>query len=199
MARPAGRFTGGAVEPSPLLRYIDAMFEVLAFVYENYWRRDSCPEGEPLGRKLSAHGFEVDEIDDALRWLDGLRLATQGVQLRRHPDPPSATAAASAALPRVGVAAWAQSHDAMRVYSTAEQDHLGGECLGFISFLASAGALPPGLREVVIERAMAAPGGPVCLDELKIMMLMVHWSSGTKPDALMLGELRDEGPRRLAH
>ena len=39
------------------------MFEVLVFVYENYWRGDSCPELEQLGRKLSAHGFEADEIN----------------------------------------------------------------------------------------------------------------------------------------
>ena len=24
--------------------YIEAMFEVLVFVYENYWRFDACPE-----------------------------------------------------------------------------------------------------------------------------------------------------------
>ena len=30
------------------------MFEVLVFVYENYWRGDACPELQQLGRKLSA-------------------------------------------------------------------------------------------------------------------------------------------------
>ena len=34
------------------------MFEVLVFVYENYWRGDACPQWEHLGRKLSAVGFE---------------------------------------------------------------------------------------------------------------------------------------------
>ncbi|HSH91677.1 MAG TPA: DUF494 family protein, partial [Ramlibacter sp.] len=38
------------------------MFEVLVFVYENYWRGDACPELQQLGRRLSAHGFEPDEI-----------------------------------------------------------------------------------------------------------------------------------------
>ena len=63
--------------------YIGPMFEVLVFVYENYWRGDACPEPEQLGRKLSAHGFEAEEIRDALHWLDGLSLATQGMQLER--------------------------------------------------------------------------------------------------------------------
>ena len=42
--------------------YIGPMFEVLVFVYENYWRGDACPEPEQLGRKLSAHGFDAEEI-----------------------------------------------------------------------------------------------------------------------------------------
>ena len=41
--------------------YIEAMFEVLVFVYENYWRGDACPEIQHLGRKLSAAGFEQEE------------------------------------------------------------------------------------------------------------------------------------------
>jgi Smg protein len=174
------------------------MFEVLVFVYENYWRGDACPEPEQLGRKLSAHGFDPEEIRDALQWLDGLSLATQGVQLARRADGDAAVV-----LPRgTGAAARPQSGGAMRVYSPAEQDHLGAECLGFVSFLESSGVLTGGLREIVIERAMAAPGDPVALDQLKIIVLMVHWSSGIEPDALMLDELCDDRGRRsgrLAH
>ena len=51
------------------------MFEVLVFVYENYWRGDACPELDQLGRKLSAAGFDSDEIDQALQWLAGLNSA----------------------------------------------------------------------------------------------------------------------------
>ncbi|MBT2300896.1 DUF494 domain-containing protein [Variovorax paradoxus] len=171
------------------------MFEVLVYVYENYWRGDACPEPEQLGRKLSAQGFDAEEIRDALRWLDGLSLATQGVQLTRHPDGTSATVSlrspADAALPA--------SPGSMRVYSTAEQEHLGAECLGFISFLESSGVLPSGMREIVIERAMATPGDPVALDELKIIVLMVHWSTGVEPDALVLDELCDDTTDRIAH
>ena len=55
------------------------MFEVLVFVYENYWRGDACPELHQLERKLSAHGFEPDEIHDALVWLDGLNVAAETI------------------------------------------------------------------------------------------------------------------------
>ena len=158
------------------------MFDVLVFVYENYWRGDACPELQQLGRKLSAQGFEPEEIQQALAWLDGLNFAAQSVQ----------------ELPETSVAA-APSPLSMRVYSVSEQDHLGAQCLGFISFLESAGVMPPAMREIVLDRAMAAPGDPVSLDDLKIIVLMVYWSMGREPDALVLDELCDDATDRLPH
>lgn len=159
------------------------MFEVLVFVYENYWRGDACPELRQLGRKLSIVGFEEDEIAQALVWLDGLNLAAQDTQMAPVADP---------AAPR-------QSPISMRVYSVAEQDHLGAQCLGFISFLESSGVLPAPMREIVLDRAMAAPGDPVSLDDLKIIVLMVYWHFGEEPDSLVLDELCDDASGRLAH
>jgi Smg protein len=162
------------------------MFEVLVFVYEHYWGGDACPELEQLGRKLSAQGFDADEINQALVWLDGLTLAAQGAKLEsEHAPQPEAVVL--------------QSASSMRVYSVAEQDHLGAECLGFIWFLESAGVMPAAMREIVMERSMAAPGDPVSLDDLKIIILMVYWSVGQEPDALVLDELCDPAEGRLAH
>jgi Smg protein len=160
------------------------MFEVLVFVYENYWRGDACPELHQLERKLSAHGFEPDEIHEALVWLDGLNVAAQTACLPERCEPEWTPAPSDASL---------------RVYSVAEQDQLGAECLGFISFLESAGVLPPALREIVVERAMAAHGDPVPLDALKIIVLMVYWRFGHEPDALILDELCDDTDARIAH
>jgi Smg protein len=161
------------------------MFEVLVFVYEHYWRGDACPELQQLGRKLSAHGFDADEIHDALVWLDGLNLAAQNTRL---PEPSRAAEAATL-----------QSASSLRVYSVAEQDHLGAQCLGFVSFLESSGVLPAAMREIVIDRAMAAPGDPVSVDDLKIIVPMVYWSFGEEPDALVLDELCDPAEGRLPH
>jgi Smg protein len=157
------------------------MFDVLVFVYEHYWRGDQCPELQTLERKLSAHGFEPEEIHAALVWLDGLNFAAQN-------------AAAPDDVPAVPA-----SVSSLRVYSPSEQEHLGAECLGFIAFLAGAGVLPPTMREIVIDRAMAAPGDPVSLDDLKIIVLMVYWSFGQQPDALVLDELCDSPESRVAH
>jgi Smg protein len=80
-----------------------------------------------------------------------------------------------------------------------EQRHLGPQCLGYLSFLETAGVLPAPMREVVMDRAMAAPGGPVSLDDLKTIVLMVFWSFGKEPDALLLDELCDDSESRIAH
>ena len=165
------------------------MFEVLVFVYENYWRGDACPELDQLGRRLAAHGFEAQEVHDALVWLDGLNFAAQAAQDMLE----GGQRATQECSPN------RQSAHSLRIYSIAEQDHLGAQCLGFITFLESSGVLPAAMREIVIDRAMAAPGDPVSLDELKIIVLMVYWSFGEEPDALVLDELCDDVEGRVAH
>ena len=164
--------------------YIEAMFEVLVFVYENYWRGDACPELEQLGRKLSAAGFELEDIQQALSWLDELNLASHKTELID--------------ISQAKRVHHTESAHSMRVYSVAEQDHLGADCLGFINFLESADVLSPHMREIVLDRAMAIPGNPIHLDDLKIIVLMVYWSIGLEPDALILDELCDDADR-VAH
>ena len=165
------------------------MFEVLVFVYENYWGGDACPQREHLQRKLSAVGFEAEEISEALNWLGGLSLATRDT-LR---------AAGGGAAASKLEAAQDASPNSMRIYSIAEQDRLGPECLGFISFLESSGVLPATMREIVLDRAMASSADTLCLEDLKIIVLMVYWSFGQEPDALVLDELCDDASDRIAH
>ena len=150
------------------------MFDVLVYLYENYWRPDACPDHDQLTRKLSSVGFESDEIQEALSWLDGVATVAQAYSGE-------------------------QSEDSMRVYSPAEQEHLGEDSIGFISFLESAGVLPAPMREMVIDRANAIPGGPLDLEDLKIIVLMVFWSLGEEPDALILDELFVDPEERLIH
>ena len=150
------------------------MFDVLVYLYETYWRPDACPDAEQLQRKLSAVGFERDDIREALSWLDGLAAAAQTVQEQTQAE-------------------------SLRVYTADEFDQLGQASIDFISFLASAGVLPPPMREVVLDRAMAIEGGPVDLEDLKIIVLMVFWSLGEEPDALILDELFVAPEERLIH
>jgi len=150
------------------------MFDVLVYLYETYWRPDACPDHAQLTRKLSAVGFENEEIQEALSWLDGLAQAAESYQGE-------------------------QGEESLRLYVPQELDHLGEASVGFISFLESAGVLPGPMREMVIDRAMAIAGGPVDLEDLKIIMLMVFWSLGEEPDALILDELFVDPEDRLIH
>lgn len=168
------------------------MFEVLVYVYENYWHGDACPELSRLERKLNAVGFESDEIREALDWLNGLNLAAQGTHWFLDATPPTPP------TPQPPLATL-QSPASLRVYSVAEQDHLGATCLGFLSFLETSGVLPSPMREIVIDRAMVIPTDEVSLDKLKIIILMVYWSFGEAPDALILDELCDDNAARKAH
>lgn len=150
------------------------MFDVLVYLYENYWRPDACPDQQQLTRKLSAVGFETDEIQEALRWLDGLASSAEAC-------------AGSAAA------------GSIRVYSDSERELLGDDSIGFICFLESAGVLPPPMREMVIDRASAVGAGPIDLEDLKIIVLMVFWSLGEEPDALILDELFVDAEDRVVH
>jgi len=150
------------------------MFDVLVYLYENYWRPDACPDHQQLTLKLSAVGFESDEIREALTWLDGLAVNADGYQGEQAPQ-------------------------SVRLYTEAEHELLGHASIGFISFLESAGVLPPVMREMVIDRAAAAGERPLDLEDLKIIVLMVFWSLGEEPDALILDELFVAPEERIVH
>ncbi len=157
------------------------MYEVLVYVYENYWGGDDCPDRDQLGRRLGSAGFERDEIQQALRWLDGLNSVADGIAL-----PPAAEPTHPAA------------QTSLRVYSPQEMDCLGPEGIACLHFLEGAGALSPALREVVIDRALAMPEPPA-LDDLRIIIMMVYWRLDADPDVLILDELCDDTSGRLAH
>lgn len=153
------------------------MFDILVYLYETYYRPDACPEPAALAKKLSAVGFDDVEISEALVWLNDLA-AMAGVEQ-------SSTAASKGT----------------RFYVRQELDVLGASAVGFIQFLESAGLLSPLQREIVIERALALDEAPVSLGKLKIIVLMLLWSQGKEPDALMFDDLfgaeEDQAPRLL--
>jgi Smg protein len=152
------------------------MFDVLVYLYENYFRPDACPDTDTLARKLSAVGFEGEEINDALSWLSGIN------DTARATTPMVPNQAAS-----------------FRVFTELEYERLGAQSLGFVYFLDAAQVLSPGMREIVIERALATDETPVPLDKLKIIVLMVMWSQGEEPDALILEELLEDGESPHIH
>lgn len=142
------------------------MIDILVYLFENY-QPDACPAPSVLARKLSAAGFEADDISAALTWLDGL--ANQAPAL----DP-------------------AAAHGAIRIYDEDEAARLTVESRGFLAFLEHQEAIDPALRELIIERALALPGETISVDRLKVIVLTVIWRRQHAIDALILEELLAE-------
>ncbi|OGB27571.1 MAG: hypothetical protein A3I66_06775 [Burkholderiales bacterium RIFCSPLOWO2_02_FULL_57_36] len=158
------------------------MFDVLVYLYETYYRPDACPDSEALVKKLSAIGFEEEEISKALGWLTDLAATANVFSNQTTQQAPSS----------VG----------FRIYASREQEVMGTAAIGFIQFLESAKVLNPIQREIVIERALAARETQISLDKLKVIVLMVLWSQGKEPDGLMFDELfldDDDAEPRLLH
>ena len=154
------------------------MFDILVYLYETYYRPDACPEPEALARKLSAVGFDDVEISEAIVWLTDLTEMAEAQTAESF------------------------SSSGTRFYVDSEYDALGTSAVGFIQFLESAKVLTPVQREIVIERALALEESPVGLGKLKIIVLMLLWSQGKEPDALMFDDLfgsDDEQAPRLLH
>ncbi|MDB5728269.1 MAG: hypothetical protein JWR25_250 [Noviherbaspirillum sp.] len=159
------------------------MFDVLVYLYETYYRPDACPDSDALVKKLSAIGFEEEEISRALGWLTDLTETTNEFS-DRYPQQASFSFG-------------------MRIYAQSEFDALGTEVIGFMQFLESAKVINPIQREIVIERALAISDvHEMSLDKLKVIVLMVLWSQGKEPDGLIFDELfsdddEDAQPRLL--
>jgi len=158
------------------------MFEVLAFVYDNYTDSHACPELPVLHRTLNTLGFAPREVETALLWLEDLKSATCQIP----PNPPCGEPASPCAA-------------ATRVLTRQEHARLGTPGWGFLAFLASIGTLGREELNLVLERAMAASGNPISLADLKLIVLMVYWGLGREPDALVLDELCDNPAERLVH
>ncbi len=143
------------------------MIDILVYLFENYLP-DACPEPAVLARKLSAAGFEIEDIAAALSWLDGLA----GEEGGRCRNPVLSSS--------------------VRIYNEEEQERLPTACRGFISFLEQHDAVDTSLREAIIERALALPDAEVSLDRLKVIVLAVIWRYRHEVDALILEELLAE-------
>ena len=152
------------------------MFDILVYLFENYYQSDLYPDEDALARKLTAAGFEHDDISNALTWLQGL------------------SAADASTLP----ASLAES-TAFRGYAEVETTKLGVEGRGFLAFLESAKVLTPLLREIIIERAMALSEDSVSIEKLKVIVLMVLWSQQHSIDSLILEELLSDRAQLLMH
>ncbi len=141
------------------------MFEILMYLFESYFNTDGYPELDKLSRKLSAAGFEGDEISEAINWLAEL-------QQQNGDDYPTEL-----------------SHIGMRFYADFEKQRISSDARQFLMFAEQQGMITAVEREMVIDRAVALNQPSLSEANLKLIMLMVLWSYQKELEPLLVEEL----------
>ena len=152
------------------------MFEILEYLVENYFHSGDYPDAHTLSRRLSAAGFESEEISAALDWLSALETAGHG-----------------------GVSDRFASSAGFRVYAQQELAKITAETRGFLQFLQTAGVLNAPQRELVIERVAALEEPGISLERVKLIVLLVLWNQKQPLDVLLVEELLASTEERHPH
>jgi len=142
------------------------MYDILVYVFENCQQTELAYDRDRVAKKLSAAGFEDADISEALHWLAGVARAPQGV---REPLP--------------------DARSSFRAYAPRELAKLDAACRGFLMTLEHSGILSAETRELVIERALAATGDLLNLEQLKLVVLMVLWNHELPTSRLLAEDL----------
>lgn len=150
------------------------MFDILAYVFENCRQADLAQDSAQVAKKLSAAGFDDSDISEALRWLGGVM---QTPQRSLAPLPDSVTA--------------------FRAFAPREVAKLDADCLGFILYLENSAIINAQTREHVLERALAAGGPALSLEQLKLIVLIVMWNQRMPASQLIAEDLRTARTTRL--
>lgn len=151
------------------------MYEILVYLFENCQQAELASDRERVAKKLSAAGFEDSDITEALHWLAGMARPPHGV---REPLP--------------------DARSSFRAYAPRELAKLDVDCRGFLLTLEHSGILSAETRELVIERALAASGDTLNLEQLKLVVLMVLWNQHTPTSRLVAEDLFSAPQARLA-
>jgi Smg protein len=141
------------------------MFEILMYLFESYFDAGSYPELDKLSRKLSAAGFEGEEISEALTWLSEL----QGQNADSYPE--------------------RLEHAGQRHFAGLELQYIDDEARQFLLFAEQHQLVSAIEREMIIDRSVALKQENLALDKLKLIMLMVLWNRHQDLDPLLIEEL----------
>ncbi|OIQ88887.1 protein Smg [mine drainage metagenome] len=141
------------------------MFEVLVYLFENYFEANIRPDQSTLARELSAAGFDQDDIERAFDWFGAMENMSRETEI--HP---------------------AHEPDGFRIYADEENNKISADGRSFLMFLEQAGVMKPSLRELVIDRAVALPDYPVTLEKIKWIVLMSLWNQNKANDYLFIAD-----------
>jgi len=141
------------------------MFDILMFLFESYFHSGTYPNSDKLSRKLSAAGFDNEDIHLALTWLTGLE------QLNKA-DYPSAINGSNG-----------------RFYAAIEMKRISYDVRCFLTFWEQSKIITPVEREMILDRAFALNRENLPLDKIKLIVLMVLWNQRQYLDPLIVEDL----------
>lgn len=151
------------------------MFEILMYLFESYFDAGTYPEPDKLSRKLSAAGFEGEEINEALIWLSALQQQSP----ENYPD--------------------SLEHAGVRHFAGLELQRLSFEARQFLLFAEQQHMISAIEREMILDRAVVPQQDNLGLDKLKLVMLMVLWNRHEHLDPLLVEELLAPAPSAHLH
>lgn len=142
------------------------MFDILVFLFENYFDSGSYPDSATLTRKLAMAGFADEDINKTLNWLS---------ELARHD-----TGNYSENL---------IESDSFRCYSAHEMERIDTEGRGFIMFLQQTGIINPLQRELLIDRVLTMNENSPSIEKIKLIVLTELWIQNQLMDDATLEKL----------
>lgn len=139
------------------------MFEVLVFMFENYFAHHAMPDDEVMEQELSAAGFDQGDITGAFDWFQEMKSMLTATE-----------------------AYYSHKTTAMRAFTSAEINKINTESLGFIIFLQQANVINDVERDLIIDRAMALKQIEIKIEETRWITMMALWNKGREKDYLFV-------------
>ena len=141
------------------------MIDIIVYLFESYFDSGCYPDPDKLAIKLSAAGFEDQDISQAVSWLSGL----QQLSLANYP----------ASL----------NHAGTRCFADLERQRISSEGLLFLTFWEQNKVISPVIREMIIDRALVFGLDNLGLDKIKLIALMVLWNQHEDLDPMIIEDL----------
>ena len=139
------------------------MFEVLIFMFENYFSKHALPEKEVIAQELHAAGFEQSDVSGAVNWFHEMKLMlTQPTSVYSH------------------------QHTGLRMFAESELKKISTESFGFIIFLQQANVINDVERDLIIDRAMALKQKQINIEEMRWITMIALWNEGREKDYLFV-------------
>lgn len=135
------------------------MFEVLVFMFENYFASQSMPDDETLEQELSEAGFEQSDILGAFDWFESMKSILNKPEFD-----------------------YEHRTTATRLFTKSELKRIDTESLGFLIFLQQANVISDMERDLIIDRSMALKLPLITIEETRWITMMALWNQGRDKD-----------------